>query len=54
MNTALYMLRAVQIGLSIRDLEELEEGFVLDMLAERHNDTQEYADLPTQADFDRF
>jgi len=54
MNTALFMLRAVQLGLSMRDLEELEEGFVLDMLAERANDSAEYRDLPTQADFDNF
>lgn len=54
MNTALFMLRAIQLGLSIKDLEELEEGFVLDMMAERSNDNETYADLPTQADFDRF
>ena len=54
MNTALFMLRAVQLGLSMRDLEELEEGFVLDMLAEKSNDSAEYRDLPTQADFDNF
>lgn len=54
MNTALFMLRAIQLGLSIKDMEELEEGFVLDMLAERSNDSHDYRDLPTQADFDRF
>ena len=54
MNTALFMLRAVQLGLSISDLEQLEEGFVVDMIIENQNDNATYRDLPTQADFDRF
>lgn len=54
MTTALYLLRAIQIGLSLADLEELEEGFVMDMIIESANDKATYRDLPTQADFDRF
>lgn len=54
MTTALLMLRAVQMGLTIADLEQLEEGFLLDMMAERQNDSATYRELATQADFDRF
>lgn len=54
MTTALFILRAVQLGLTIDDLEQLEEGFVLDMITEKQNDSATYRDLATQADFDRF
>lgn len=54
MNTAIYMLRAYQIGLSIADMDELEEGFITDMIIENGNDQCEYKEKATQADFDRF
>lgn len=54
MTTALFLLRAFQMGLTINDLEQLEEGVVFDMMAENHNDGQNYRSLATQADFDRF
>lgn len=54
MNTALFMLRAIQLGLTIADLEQLEEGFVVDMIIENQNDRETYRELATQADFDRF
>ena len=48
------MLRAVQIGLSLNDLFELEYGEVLDMITEANNDNYEYKEVASQADFDRF
>lgn len=54
MTTALFLLRAVQIGLSIQDLDELDFGDVLDMITESSNDGTEYKLLATQEDFDRF
>ena len=52
-NTAIFLLRATQIGLSMADLEELSIGIVLDMLIERQNDSYDYPRLATQADIDR-
>jgi hypothetical protein len=48
------MLRCVQIGLSMLDLDFLDYGMVIDMMTERQNDDYEYKELATQADFDRF
>lgn len=47
------MLRAVQLGISITDLDHLSIGEVLDMLIERQNDDYDYPVLATQADIDR-
>ena len=48
------MLRAVQIGLSLTDLYELEYGEVMDMIIEAGNDNYKYKEVATQSDFDRF
>lgn len=54
MNTALYVLRAKQMGLSLSEMEELEEGFITDMIIESNNDSCEYKEIASQEDFDRF
>ena len=54
MTTALFMLRCVQIGLSLRDLELLTIGMVNDMYAESRNDDVKYAEVADQGDFDAF
>lgn len=54
MSTELFVLRAIQVGLSLSDLDTLSYGFVLGMLIEQGNDGQEYNEVATQADFDRF
>lgn len=54
MNTALFMLRAVQLGISISDLELLSVGLVLDMHTESMNDEHKWKKLASQDDFDRF
>ena len=51
-NTALFMLRCVQCGISISDLELLIIGMVNDMLIEMKNDEYEYPVVATQADID--
>ena len=53
-NTALFMLRCVQLGISIRDLDVLTVGTVLDMMTESGNDDAKYAQLATQDDFNKF
>ena len=54
-NTATYLLRCVQLGLSISDLELLEIGMVSDMLTEAKNDEWKgWREKATQADFDKF
>lgn len=53
-NTALFLLRCLQLGLHPSDLEYFEYGTVLDMIVESANDHEEYDTLATQADFDAF
>jgi hypothetical protein len=52
-NTALFMLRCVQCGISISDLELLSIGMVNDMFVEMKNDEYEYPVVATQEDIDR-
>lgn len=54
MTTPLFLLRCVQLGISIRDLDLLTIGMVNDMYAESSNDDWNYNTVATQADFDVF
>lgn len=54
MTTPLFMLRCVQLGISIADLDLLTIGLVNDMFTKRKNDEYPYQELASQADFDRF
>ncbi len=54
MNTPLFLLRTVQIGLKLSDLELLDFGTVMDMCTEYDNDSYEYKEVATQEDFDKF
>lgn len=55
MTTPLFLLRCVQLGISIRDLDLLTIGLVDDMYAESGNDDYKgFRELATQKDFDRF
>ena len=54
MTTPLFLLRCVQLGLSMADLEMLSIGLINDMYSESRNDDYKYAELATQEDFDRF
>lgn len=48
------MLRCVQLGISVRDLDLLTIGLVNDMFIENQNDEYDYPELAAQDDFDRF
>lgn len=54
MTTALFLLRCVQLGISIRDLDLLTVGMVNDLFLESGNDSCEYAVKATQADMDKW
>ena len=50
------MLRAKQMGLSIAELDEMEEGLVMDMVIESGNDacSDEYCQVADQHMYDTF
>lgn len=54
MTTPLFLLRAVQLGISIQDMDLLSIGLILDMHTENMNDEVKYPNLATQDDFDTF
>lgn len=54
MTTPLFMLRCVQLGLSIADLDLLSIGLVNDMYTESENDNFKYKQVANQHDFDNF
>ena len=54
MTTPLFLLRCVQLGLSVRGLVLLTIGMVNDMFAESRNDDYKYREVATQKDFDLF
>ena len=54
MTTPLFLLRCIEIGISIRDLDLLSIGLVLDIWTENANDSVKYRRVATQEDFDRF
>ena len=54
MTTPPFLLRCVQLGLSVADLDLLSIGLINDMYAESVNDGCNYAALTTQDDFGAF
>ncbi len=54
MTTPLFLLRCVELGISVRDLELLTIGLILDMRTEKDNDGIEYDRIATQEDMDAF
>ena len=54
MTTPLFMLRCVQLGISIADLDLLTVGLVNDMFMEGSRDKIEWKEEASQADMDRF
>ena len=54
MTTPLFLLRCVQLGISIHDLDLLTIGMVNDMYAESGNDDFKYRELASQEDMDNF
>lgn len=53
-NVAIYMLRCVQLGLSLEMLAFLSMGDVYDMLTEQGNDQYEYPIKATQEHINAF
>ena len=54
MTTPLFLLRCVQLGIHIGELDLLTIGMVNDMYAESRNDDVHYDEIATQDDFDTF
>ena len=54
MNTALFLLRCKQLGLSMQELELLTIGLIDDMFIEKENDNFDYPSLATQEDYNLF
>ena len=55
MTTPLFLLRCVQLGIHISELDLLTIGMVNDMYAESRNDEYKgYTEIATQRDFDNF
>ena len=54
MTTPLFLLRSVELGISIQDLDLLSVGLVIDMWTEKANDGVKYNRVATQEDFDKF
>lgn len=52
-NTAIFLKRALSLGLSMADLSFLSVGMVNDMFIESANDNYDYAYIATQEDIDR-
>lgn len=48
------LLRCIEIGISIRDLDLLTIGMVMDIWTEKANDDVKYQQIATQEDFDKF
>ncbi len=54
MTTPLYLLRCMEVGISIQDLDLFTIGLVLVMWTEKANDGVKYARVADQSDFDKF
>ena len=54
MTTPLFLLRCVQLEISMADMQMLSIGLINDMYAESGNDECKYAELATQEDMDKF
>ena len=54
MTTPLFLLRCVEVGISIQDLDLLTIGIVLDMWTEKANDDMKCEQVAQQEDFDKF
>lgn len=54
MTTPLFLLRSVQLGVAVSDMDLLTIGLIMDMYTESMNDNEKYPDMATQKDFDKF
>ena len=54
MTTPLFLLRCIELGMTIADLDLLTIGLVLDIWTEKGNDGVKYGKFAGQKEFDRF
>ena len=54
MTTPLFLLRCVQLGISLSELELLTIGLVNDMFCERERDDEKWSYIATQEQMDSF
>ena len=54
LTTPLFLLRCMEVGISIPDLDMLTIGLVMDIWTEKGNDGTQYTVRASQGDFDRF
>ncbi len=54
LTTPLFLLRCMEVGISVPDLDLLTIGLVMDIWTEKGNDGTTYATIAGQAEFDRF
>ena len=54
MTTPLFLLRCVELGISLSELDLLTIGIVNDMFTEKENDDFKYPYRATQNDYDSF
>lgn len=54
MTTPLFLLRCLEIGISITELDLLTIGMVIDIWTEKGNDSVKYQRVAGQGEFDRF
>ena len=54
MTTPLFLLRCCEVGLSMKDLDDISIGMVNDMFVEKSNDNYDWKELASQDDFDKF
>ena len=52
--TPLFLLRCMEVGISVPDLDLLTIGLVMDIWTEKGNDGVQYAVFAGQNEFDRF
>ena len=52
MTTPLFLLRCIQMGISMGDMELLSIGLINDMYAEGRNDEWKYCEIGSQADME--
>lgn len=53
-STALILLRALQLGLNLYDLELITLGMLYDIMTEKANDSAEYDEIATAEDIANF
>lgn len=54
MTTPLFLLRCLEVGLSLSDLDDISIGMVNDMFVEKSNDNYDWKEIASQEDFDKF